>query len=174
MKRWKQWQILFLWAPKSLHTVTRAMKLKDTCSLGESCDKPRQYIRKQKHRFANKGPFSQSYGFSSSVVWMWELDHKESWVRKNWCFQIVVLKKTLESPLDSKESKPVNPRGNQSWTFVGRTDAEAKASFDHPMRRADSLEKTLMLGKIEGGRRRGRQRMASPTQWTWIWANSGR
>ena len=73
-----------------------------------------------------KGPYSQSYGFSSSDVWMWELDHKESWVPKNWCFWIVELEKTLESPLDCKEIKPVNPKGNQSWIFIGRTDAEAE------------------------------------------------
>ena len=73
---------------------------------------------------ADKGPYSQSYGFSSSHVWMWELDHKEGWVLKNWCFQTVVLEKTLESPVDSKELKPVNPIGNQSWIFIGRTEAE--------------------------------------------------
>ena len=86
--------------------------------------------------------------------------HKEGWELKNWCFQIVVLEKTLESPLDSKEIKPVNPKGNQSWIFIGRTDAEAKLQyFGHLMQRTDSFEKPLMLGKIEGGRRRRRQRM---------------
>ena len=102
------------------------MKLKDTCSLEESYDWPRQYIKKQRHYFADKGPSSQSYGFSSSHVWMWELDYKESWAPKNWCFWIVVLDKTLESPSDSKKIKPVNPKGNQSWIFIGRTDAEAE------------------------------------------------
>ena len=98
--------------------------------------------------------------FSSSHVWMWQLDHKESWVLKNWCFWTVVLEKTLERPLDSKEIKSVNPKGNQSWIFIGRTDAEDQAPiFWSPMQRTDSLEKTLMLGKIEGRRRRGRQRM---------------
>ena len=76
--------------------------------------------------FANKGPSSQSYGFSSSHVWMWELDYKESWVRKNGCFWTVVLEKTLERPLDSKEMQPVHPKGNQSWIFIGRTDADAE------------------------------------------------
>ena len=91
---------------------------------------------------------------------MWELDHKEGWVAKNWCFQIVVLVKTLESPLDSREIKLVHPKGNQSWIFIGRTDAESEAPlFGHLMRRDDSLEKTLMLGKIEGRRRRQWQRM---------------
>ena len=82
--------------------------------------------QKQRHNFANKGPSSQNYDFSSSHVWMWELDHKEGWAPKNWCFQIVVLKKTLESPLVSKEIKPVNPKGNQPWIFIGRTEAEAE------------------------------------------------
>ena len=87
--------------------------------------KPRQHIKKQRHHFANKGLYSQNYGFSSSHVQMWELDHKEGWVLKNWCFQIVVLEKILESPLDSKEIKPVNPMGSQPWVFIGMTDAEA-------------------------------------------------
>ena len=92
----------------------------------KSYDKPRQYIRKQRHYFANKGPSSQSYGFSSSHVWMWELDHKGR-MPKNGCFWTVVLGKTFESPLDCKEIKPVNYQGNQSWIFIGRTDAEAEA-----------------------------------------------
>ena len=82
-------------------------------------------IKMQRHHFANRDPSSQSYGFSSSHVWMWELDHKESWAPKNWCFWIVVLEKTLESSFDRQEIKPVNPKGNQSWLFIGRTDAEA-------------------------------------------------
>ena len=108
-----------------------------------------------------KGPSSQSYGFSSSHEWMWELDHKESWVPKNWCFWTVVLEKTLDTPLDSKEIKPVNPKGSQPWIFIGRTDVEAEAPILWPilMQRANSLEKTLMLGKTHSMRRRGRQRM---------------
>ena len=82
-------------------------------------------IKKQKHHFAYKGPYSQSYGFPGSHTWMWKLDHKEGWALKNWCFQIVVLEKTLESPLDCKEIKPVHPKGNQPWLFIGRTDAVA-------------------------------------------------
>ena len=89
-------------------------------------DQPRQHIKKQRHYFANKDPSSQSYGFSSSHVWMWELDYKETWALKNWCFWTVVLEKTLESPLDCKEIQPVYPKGNKSWIFVGRTDAEAE------------------------------------------------
>ena len=92
----------------------------------KSCDQPRQHIKKQRYYFANKGPCSQSYGFSSTCVWMWKLDHKKGWVLKNWCFWTVMLK-TLETPLDFKEIKPVHPKGNQSQVFIGRTDAEAEA-----------------------------------------------
>ena len=92
----------------------------------ESYDQPRQHIKKQRHHFVNKGPSSLGYGFSSSHVWMWELDYKESWVQKNWCFWTVVLEKTLESSLDCKEVQPVHSEGDQSWMFMGRTDAEAK------------------------------------------------
>ena len=116
-------------------------------------------IKKQRCHFANKGPSSQSYGFSSSHVGIWELDYKKSWALKNWCFWTVVLEKTLESPLDNKEIQPVHPKWNQSWIFIGRTDAEAETPvFGQLMQRTNSLKKTLMLGKIEG-RRRGRQRM---------------
>ena len=100
-----------------------------------------------------------SRGFSSSLVCMRELHHKESWAPKNWCFWTVVLEKTLESPLDSKEIQPVHPKGNQSWICIGRTDAEAEAPILWPPDGANSLEHTLMLGKIEGRRRRGHQRM---------------
>ena len=94
----------------------------------ETYDKPRQHFKKQRHYFAN----SQSYGFFSSYVWMWELDHKESWAPKNQCFQTVLLEKTPESPLDCKEVKPVYPKGNQLWIFIGRTDAEAEAPILWP------------------------------------------
>ena len=123
---------------------------------------PRQHIKKQRHYFANKGPSSQSYGFSSSHVWMWELDSKESWLPENWCFWTVVLEMTLESPLDSKEIRPVHPKGNQSWIFIERTD---------------SFEKTWCwegLGAGGEGNDRGWDGwMASPTQWAWVWVNSG-
>ena len=98
----------------------------------KSYDQPRQNIKKQRCQFADKGPYCQSYGFSSSQVQMWGLDHKEGWALKNWCFQMVVLEKTLERPLDCKEIKPVNPKGNQSWIFIGRTDAEAEAPILWP------------------------------------------
>ena len=125
----------------------------------ESYDQPIQHIKKQRHYLANKGPPSQSYGFSSSHVWMWELDYKESWALNNWCFWTMVLEKTLESPFACKEIQPVSHKGNQSWLFTGRTDAEAETPFGHLMQITDSLEKTLMLGKIEGRRRRGQKRM---------------
>ena len=91
----------------------------------KSYDQPRQHIKKQRHYFADKAPFSQSYGLSSTHVWIWELDYEESWAPKNWCFWTVVLEKTLEGPLDFKEIKILNPKRNQSWIFIGRTDAEA-------------------------------------------------
>ena len=118
----------------------------------------RQCIKKQRHHFADKGPYSQSYRFPSSHVWMWELDHGEGWVLKNWCFQTVVLEKTLESPLDSKETQPVHPKGNQPWIF----NAEAETLILWPPDAKSWLTgKTLMLGKIEGRRRKGQQR----TKW---------
>ena len=92
----------------------------------KSYDQPRQHIKKQRHYFVNKGPSSQGYGFSSSHVWMWELDYKESWVLKDWCFWTMVLEKALESPLDCKEIQPVHPKGDQSWMFIGRTDVGAE------------------------------------------------
>ena len=98
----------------------------------ESYDKSRQHIKKQKYHFANKGLSSQSYGFSSGHVWMWELDCEESWALKNWCFWTVVLEKTLESPLDREEIKPVHPKGNQFWILIGRSDAEAETPILWP------------------------------------------
>ena len=101
-----------------------------------------------------------SRGLYSSHVWMWELDYKESWVPKNWCFWTMVLENSLESPLDCKEIQPVNPKGNQSWIFLEGLMLKLKFQyFGHLMWRTDSLEKTLMPGKIEGRRRRGRERM---------------
>ena len=116
-----------------------------------SYDQPRQHIKKQRHYFADKGLYRLSYGFSTSPVWMWKLDHKESWAL-NWCFWIMVLEKTLENSLDCQEIKPVNPKGNQSWLFTGRTDAKLQP-FGQLMWRTDSFEKTLSLGKTEGWRR---------------------
>ena len=117
-KQWKQWQTLF-W--DCGHEIKRCLLLGR-----KAMTKPRQHIKKQRHYLANKGPSSQSYGFSSGHVWIWELDYKESWAPKNWCFWTVVLEKTLESPLDNMEIKPVNLKVNQSWIFIGRTDAKAE------------------------------------------------
>ena len=127
----------------------------------ESCDKPRQHIKKQRHHFANKGPSSQSNGCSSSRICMWELEHKRGWMLKNWCFQTMVLEKTLESPLDSKETKPLSHEGNQPWIYSlkGLMLKLKLQYFGHLIRKVDSPEKTLMLGKIGGRRRSGQQRM---------------
>ena len=116
----------FSWVPKSLQMVTAAMKLKDACFLEESYDQPRQHIKKETHYFASNSLSSQGYGFSSGHVWMIEMDFKESWLQKNWCFWTVVLEEILESPLDYKEIQLVHPKGDQSWVFIGRTDVEAE------------------------------------------------
>ena len=98
----------------------------------KNCDQPRQHIKKQRHYFANKGLSNQGYGFSSGHIWMKELDYKESWALKNWCFWTVVLEKTLESPSDCKEIQPVHPKGDQYWLFIGRTDVEAETPILWP------------------------------------------
>ena len=109
---------------------------------------------------ANKGPYSQSYGLSSSHVWMWELDHKEGWAPKNWCFWTAVLERTLESPLDSKEIKPVNPNGNQPWIFTGRTNAEVAAPILwSPDAKSRFIRKDPNVEKDWAKRRRGWQRV---------------
>ena len=119
---------------ETMETVTDFIFLgsKITADWKKSYDKHRQHIKKQRRYFADKSPSSQSCGFSSSHVWMWELDYKESWVPKNWCFWTVMEEKTLESPLDCKEIKPVNPKGNQSWILTQRTDAEAETPILWP------------------------------------------
>ena len=114
----------------------------------KSYDKPRQCIKKQRYRFADKGLYSQSCSFSSSHVRMWELDHKEGWALKNWCFCTVVLEKTLESPLDSKEIKPVSLKGNQPWIFIGRIDAEAET----PILWLPDLKKQLIRKEPDAGK----------------------
>ena len=115
-------------------------------------------LKKQRHYFANKGPSSQSYGFSSSHAWMWELDRKESWALKNWCFWTAVLEKTLENPLNSKDIQLVHPKGDRSWIVIGRTDAEVET----PILRPPDV-KNWLIGKDPDAekdwRQRGRQRM---------------
>ena len=138
--------------------VTTDIKLKYTCSLEER--QPRQYIKRQRHYFANKGPSCQGYGFSSGHVWMWKLDYKESWVPKNWCFRIVVLEKTGESPLDCKEIKPANPKGNQLRIFIGRTDAKAEApTLWPPDAKSWLIWKDPDAGKDWGQEEKGWQRI---------------
>ena len=144
-------------------------------SIGASAS--RQHIKKQRRYFANKGPSSQSCGFSSSYGWMWELDYKESWALKNWCFWTVVLEKSLESLLDCKEIQPVHPKGNQSWVFTGGTDVEAETPI---LWLPDA--KNWLIGKEPDARKDWRWEekgmtgwdgwMASPTGWTWVWVGS--
>ena len=115
----------------SVHGIFQARVL-EWGAIAFSNDKSRQHIKKQNYYFASRGLSSQSYGFSSGHVWMWELDYKESWAPKNWWFWTVELEKTLESLFDSREIKPVNPKGNQPWKFIGRADAEAEAPIFWP------------------------------------------
>ena len=125
------------------------------------------------------GPSSQGYGFSSGHVWMWELDHKERWEPKNWCFWNVVLEKTLESPLDCKEIQPVHSEGDQPWDFFGRNYAKTETPVLWPPH-----EKRWLIGKdFDAGRDWGQEKkgtrgwdgwMLSPTRWTWVWVNPGR
>ena len=125
--------------------VTAAMKLKDATPWKESYGQPRQHFKKQRNFFANKGPSSQGYGFSSGHVWMWELDYKESWAPKNWCFWTVVLEKTLENPLEGREIQPVHPKEDQSWVLKEGLMLKLKLQyFGHLMQRADSFENALM------------------------------
>ena len=135
------------------------MELKDAYSLEEKLWLTYQHIKRQRHHFADKSSSSQSHGFSSSHVWMWELDHKESWAPKNWHFWTVVLDKTIESPLDSEINQSILKEISPEYSLEGQMLKLKLQYFVHLMWRADSLEKTLILGKIEGGRRRGWQRM---------------
>ena len=136
------------------------------------------HIKKQRHYFANKGPSSQSNGFSSGHVWMWKLDYKESWVLKNWCFWTVVLEKTPESPLNCKEIPLVNPKGNQSWMFTGRTDAEAEALILwSPDAKNWLTGKDPDAGKDWWWEEKGMtedkmDKMTLPTQRRWVWVSS--
>ena len=121
-----------------------------------SYDKPRSHINKQRHHFADKVHLGQSYGFSSSHVWMWDLDCKEAWAPKNWCFRTVALEKTPESPLNCKEIKPVNPKGNQPWIFTGRADGNAEASvFWPPDVKSQLIGKDPDTGKVWGQEEKG-------------------
>ena len=129
----------------------------------KSFDQPRQHIKKQRHHFTNRSPSSESYSFPSSHVRMWELDCKESWAPKNWCFWTVVLAKTLESPLDCKELKAVNPKGNQSWIFIGRIDAEAETPIFWPLD-----VKNWLIGKDSDAGKDWRQEEKGTTEMRWL------
>ena len=131
-KQWKLWETFIFLGSKITADGDCSHEIKTLVPWKKSSDQPRQHIKKQRHYFANQSLSSQSYGFSSSHVWMWELDYKVSWVSKNWCFWTVVLEKTLESLLDCEEIQPVNLKGNQSWIFIGRTDAEAVIPIHWP------------------------------------------
>ena len=174
-KQWKQCQTLFSWAPKSLQMVVAAMKLRHLF-FGRKAINNLDSLLKTRD-ITSKGLYSQSYSFSSSHVWMWKLDHKESWALKNWCFWTVVLEKTLESHLDSKEIQLIHPKGNQSWIFIGRTDAEAETPVFWP-----PVGQSWLTGKrpwcwerLKAGREGGDGGwdgwMASPTRWTWVWVS---
>ena len=145
----------------------------------KSYDQPRQCIKKLRYYFANKGPSSQGYDFSSGHVWMWELDYKESWVQKNWCFWTVVWRRLLRVPWTARD-QPLHPKGAQSWIFIGRTDPEAEAQILGP-----PDVKNWLIGKDPDAGKDWRQKekgtdrgwdgwIVSLTQWTWVWANSGR
>ena len=177
-KQCKQWQTSFWGAPKSLADGDSSHEIKRCLPLGKKVMTNLDSILKSRDNyFANKGPSSQSYGFPRSHVWMWELANKENWAPNNWCFYCGA-GETLESSLDSKDIQPVHPKEiSHEYSLEGLMLKLKLQYFGHLMWRADSLEKTLMLGKIEGKGRRGRQRMrrwmATPTQWTWVWVNSG-
>ena len=154
--------MLFLGAPESLQRVTVAMTLKDACTLKGKLWQTRQRIKKQRHHFAEKCPRRQNYVFSSSHIWMWELDHQEGWARKKCCYWTAVLEKTLESPLNSKEIKPAILKEISPEFSLEGLKLKLKY-FGHLMWRTDLLEKTLILGKTEGRRRGHRGWMASLT-----------
>ena len=158
-KQWKQWQILFSWVPKITADGDCSLEIKRHLLLGrKAMTNPDSVLKSKCMTLPTKVHLVKAL-VSPVVIWMWELDHKESWALKNW-FWTAVLEKILESSLDCKIIKPVNPKGNQSWIFIGRTELKLNLQyFGHLRWRTESLEKTLMLGRIEGRRRRGRQRM---------------
>ena len=176
-KQWRQWLTLFCRAPKSLQMVTAAMKLKTLAPWKKSYEQPRQHIKKQRHYLANKGPSSPSYGFfqeSCMDVRVRTIKKAEHW--RTDAFELCCWR-TLESPLDSKEIKPVNPKGNQPWIFIGRMDAEAETPILWPpnvknwLTGIDPDWERLKAGGEEDDRGWDGW-LASLTQWTWVWANS--
>ena len=149
-KQWKQWKTIFL-GSKITADGNCCHEIKRCLLLGRKAMTNQDHILKSRDITLPTKVHSQSYGFPNSHVWMWELDHKEGWVLKNWCSWTVVLEKTLESPLDSKEVKPVNPKGNQLWVFIVRTNAEAEAPILWP---PDVKSQLTRKGRIKGKRRR--------------------
>ena len=164
-KQWKLWQTIFL-GSKITENGDFSHEIKRHLFLGRKAMTNLDSILKSRD-ITNKGPSSQSCGFSSSHIWMWELDYKENWVPKNWCLWTMVLEKTLKSPLDCKEIQPVYPKGNQSWMFIGRTDAQALATWCEELthwKRPWCWERVKVGG--EGDDRGWEGWMASPTWWT--------
>ena len=157
-KQWKQWQTLFFGASKSLQMVIAAMKLKDASPWKKSYDPAGQHIKKQRHYLANQGLSSQSNGFSSSHVWMWELDYKESWALKNYAFELWYWRRLLRVPWTARRfNQSILKKISPEYSLE---ELKLKLQYiDHLMWSIDSLEKILMLGGIGGKRRRGRQRM---------------
>ena len=176
-KQWKQCQTYFSWLQITADGDC-SHEIKRRLLLGRKVMTNLDSIFKR-HYFANQGPSSQGYGFSCAHVWIWVLNCEESWALKNWCFWALVLDKTLESPLDWKNIQPVNSKGNQSWIFIGGTDAEAETPILWPpdaknwVRKRPWCWERLKAGG-EGDDRRWDGWMASPTRWTWVWANSAR
>ena len=177
-KQWKQWQTIFLGSKITADGDCNHENKRQVSFIfpwKKSYDQPRQHIKKQRHYFANKGPSSQSCGFSSSHVWMWELDSKESWVPKNGCFWAVVLKKILENPLDFKEIQPVHSK-DQSWVFIGRTNVETETPILFTWcEELTQLKRPRCWERLKAGGEGDRAWdgwMASRTQWAWIWVNS--
>ena len=141
-KQWEQWQILFSWAPKSLRTVTAAMKLKMLAPWKKSNDKPRQHVKKQRHYFADKGPYSQSYGFPSGHVWMWELDCEEGWALKNWCFWTWCWRRLLRVPWTARRpNQSILKEISPEYCLEGQMLKLKLQYFAHLMRRTDSFER---------------------------------
>ena len=175
-KQWKQWLTLFWGAPKSLQMVTAAMISTDSCSWKKSYDQPREHIKKQRHHSANKGLYSQNYGFSSSQIWMWELDHPvkaDCWridAFELWCWRIL-----LRVPWTSKRSNQSTLKENSpEYSLEGSMLKLKLQYFDHLMQITNSLEEILMPGKIEAGEVDDIGLdvwMASLTQWTWVWTS---
>ena len=161
-KQWKEWQTIFR-LQNHCRWWQQPWNWKTLAPWKKSYGQPRQHIKKQRHYFANKGLSSQSYGFSSCHVWMWE-HYKESWALKYWCFRNVVLEKTLESLLECKEIKPVHPKGNQPCIVIGRTDAEAEAPILWP---PDA--KNWLIGKDPDARKDWKQEEKVMTEDKMVW-----